>query len=337
MNKNITLAHGSGGGAMKRLIQEMFVSAFENSELDKQEDQARFALSEFTAQGGHLAFSTDSYVVDPIFFPGGDIGTLAVCGTANDVAMSGAIPRYLSCAFILEEGFALTTLQRIVKSMAETAKKANVEIVTGDTKVVAHGAADKIFINTSGIGVIPHGINWAATNIKAGDKIIVSGTIGDHGATILNLRESLGLDADISSDCRPLYPVVKVLLEIKGVRALRDATRGGVTAIMHEFKDSSGCGFEIKEADLPINPAVRGVCELLGLDPLNFANEGKLIAIVSSEDADQALLAMRNTEESKEAAVIGEVNDKGVVTVKGGFGGTRLLDLPTTEPLPRIC
>ena len=337
MSQRITLAHGSGGAAMQQLIRDLFVEHFASDELAKQEDQARLPMGKLIANGDQLAFSTDSYVVDPIFFPGGDIGKLAVCGTANDVAMCGAKPEYLSCSFILEEGLELEVLENVVRSMAATARQAGVSIVTGDTKVVAKGAADKIFINTSGLGVIPPHINWGAEMIQPGDKIIVSGTIGDHGATILNLRESLGLDGEIESDCQPLYPLVEALSPISGVRTLRDATRGGVTAIMHEFKASSGCGLEVHEDRLPLTPAVRGICELLGMDPLNFANEGKLIAVVAPEFAEQALGAMRETREGMQAAIIGEVNASGKVTVKGGFGGSRLLDLPSSEPLPRIC
>ena len=337
MNSRITMAHGSGGKAMQNLIQTMFVKHFCNAQLEQQEDQARLALTQFSDAGNTLAYSTDSFVIDPIFFPGGDIGKLAVYGTANDVAMSGAKPQFLSSAFILEEGLLLSDLEKIVVSMAKAASEAGIKIVTGDTKVVPKGAADKIFINTSGLGVIPKSVDWAANKIQPGDKIIVSGTLGDHGATILNLREKLGLDGQLTSDCQHLYPLVETMLPIAGVRCLRDATRGGVNAVLHEFMASSGCGFELDEASIPISPEVRGICELLGLEAINFANEGKLIAIVAKEQAQQALQALKQTTPGKNAAIIGDVNSENQVTIKSPFGGSRWLDLPNSEPMPRIC
>lgn len=337
MTDRITLAHGSGGKAMQKLIEEMFIKHFSNATLVQQEDQARLPLSLFNITGETLAYSTDSFVVDPIFFPGGDIGKLAVYGTANDVAMSGAKPLFLSSAFILEEGLLLSDLEKIVASMAKAASEADIKIVTGDTKVVPKGAADKLFINTSGLGAIPTQIHWGADKIQAGDKIIVSGTLGDHGATILNLREDLGLEGQLTSDCQHLYPLVEALLPISGVRCLRDATRGGVNAVMHEFMSSSGCGFELDEDALPLTPAVRGICELLGLEAINFANEGKLVAIVAEQDAEQALQAMKQTAEGKEAAIIGYANTANQITIKNPFGGSRWLDLPNSEPMPRIC
>lgn len=337
MTDRITLAHGSGGKAMQKLIEEMFIKHFSNATLVQQEDQARLPLSLFNITGETLAYSTDSFVVDPIFFPGGDIGKLAVYGTANDVAMSGAKPLFLSSAFILEEGLLLSDLEKIVASMAKAASEADIKIVTGDTKVVPKGAADKLFINTSGLGAIPTQIHWGADKIQAGDKIIVSGTLGDHGATILNLREDLGLEGQLTSDCQHLYPLVEALLPISGVRCLRDATRGGVNAVMHEFMSSSGCGFELDEDALPLTPAVRGICELLGLEAINFANEGKLVAIVAEQDAEQALQAMKQTAGGKEAAIIGYANTANQITIKNPFGGSRWLDLPNSEPMPRIC
>lgn len=336
-NKEITLAHGSGGRAMQSLIESLFLTAFSNPALNEREDQARIALADLASQGDRLAISTDSYVIDPIFFPGGDIGKLAVCGTANDVAVSGATPRYLSCGFILEEGLPMASLERIVQSMATTAQQAGIQIVTGDTKVVQRGAADKIFINTTGIGVIPAEIQWGTAMIRAGDRIIVSGTLGDHGATILNLREGLGLEAELISDCALLAPLIAPLRAIAGVRALRDATRGGVTAILHEFAAASGCGMEINEPDLPLKPAVRGICELLGLDALNFANEGKLVLVVSPEAQEAALAALRSHPLGQDAAVIGQVTERQQVRLCGAFGVSRRLDLPLDEPLPRIC
>ena len=336
-NDVVTMAHGSGGQAMQQLIEQLFLQAFANRALNEREDQARLSLPELSALGDRLAFSTDSYVIDPIFFPGGNIGKLAVCGTVNDVAVSGAIPKYLSCGFILEEGFPLSDLHTIVESMAATAAAAGVEIVTGDTKVVQRGAADKVFINTAGIGVISTNIQWGTQQIQPGDSVIVSGTLGDHGATILNLREQLGLEAELSSDCAVLTPLIEPLRAIEGVKALRDATRGGVTAILHEFADASGCGISITEADLPVSSAVRGVCELLGLEPLNFANEGKLVIVVKPEVEKQVLAALQQHPLGVNAAVIGSVTENKQVKLVGIFGASRLLDLPHSEPLPRIC
>ncbi|WP_058910546.1 hydrogenase expression/formation protein HypE [Entomohabitans teleogrylli] len=335
--KTITLAHGSGGQAMQQLIASLFMEAFDNPWLAEQEDQARLALAELTARGDRLAFSTDSYVIDPLFFPGGNIGKLAVCGTANDVAVSGAVPLWLSCGFILEEGLAFDTLEAVVRSMADTAREAGITIVTGDTKVVPRGAADKLFINTAGIGAIPTGVNWGASKIAAGDVLIVSGTLGDHGATILNLREQLGLEGELASDCTVLTPLIQPLLAIPGVKALRDATRGGVNAVLHEFAAASGCGIEISEAALPVKPAVRGVCELLGLEALNFANEGKLTIAVAREAADAVLDALRRHPAGRDAAVIGEAVERRGVRLAGLYGVKRTLDLPHAEPMPRIC
>lgn len=337
MDERITLAHGSGGKAMQQLIDKLFMKHFSNETLCKQEDQARLPIAPLLSIGSQLAYSTDSFVVDPLTFPGGDIGKLAVYGTANDVAMSGAKPLYLSSAFILEEGLLFSELESIVISMATAAKEAGLQIVTGDTKVVPKGAADKLFINTSGIGAIPNEVEWGANTIQSGDNIIVSGTIGDHGATILNLREDLGLDGMLQSDCQHLYPLVQSLLPIKGVRALRDATRGGVNAVLHEFATASECGFLLDETLLPITQEVRGICELLGLEAINFANEGKLIAIVSAEDTNTAIEALRQVSGGELATVIGQVNASKQVSIKNAFGGSRWLDLPSTEPMPRIC
>lgn len=335
--KQITLAHGSGGQAMQQLIGELFMRAFANPLLDEQEDQARIPLHELTAHGDRLAFSTDSYVIDPLFFPGGDIGKLAICGTANDVAVSGAIPRWLSCGFILEEGLEMATLERIVTSMAATAAAAGIAIVTGDTKVVPRGAADKVYINTAGIGSVPEGVNWGMRQIEAGDVLLVSGTLGDHGATILNLREGLGLEGDLQSDCAVLTPLIQALRGEPGIKALRDATRGGVNAVAHEFAASSGCGIEIEEASLPVKPAVRGACELLGLDPLNFANEGKLAIVVERQAAERVLARLRAHPLGVNAAIIGEVVEHKGVRLTGLYGVKRSLNLPHSEPLPRIC
>ncbi|CAI1536401.1 Hydrogenase isoenzymes formation protein hypE [Serratia proteamaculans] len=337
MNNVITMAHGSGGTAMQQLLDELFLPAFANPQLDQREDQARLDLAELTQQGDRLAFTTDSYVIDPIFFPGGDIGKLAVCGTANDLAVSGALPRYLSCGFILEEGLPLADLQRVVASMAATAQQAGIRIVTGDTKVVQRGAADKLFINTAGIGVIPPGLDWAAPHIRVGDAVIVSGTLGDHGATILNLREKLGMSLDVISDCAVLAPLIAPLRAINGVRALRDATRGGVNAILHEFARAAGVGIEVEENLLPVASAVRGICELLGLDAINFANEGKLVVVAAPEAELEVLAALQAHPLGKAATVIGRVTAGRQVRLQGAYGISRLLDLPHAEPLPRIC
>lgn len=333
----ITLAHGSGGQAMQQLIDHLFMQAFANPWLAEQEDQARLPLAELTARGDRLAFSTDSYVIDPLFFPGGDIGKLAICGTANDVAVSGAIPRWLSCGFILEEGLAMATLEKVAHSMAVTARAAGIQIVTGDTKVVPRGAADKLFINTAGLGAIPADIHWGAQQLAPGDVLLVSGTLGDHGATILNLREQLGLEGELASDCALLSPLIQQLRAVPGVKALRDATRGGVNAVVHEFAASTGCGIELQERALPLKPAVRGVCELLGLDALNFANEGKLVTGVAREAAQHVLEALRAHPLGQDAAIIGEVVAQKGVRLAGIYGVKRTLDLPHSEPLPRIC
>lgn len=317
---NIQLAHGSGGQAMQQLINSLFMEAFANPWLAEQEDQARLELAQLTAEGDRLAFSTDSYVIDPLFFPGGNIGKLAICGTANDVAVSGAIPRYLSCGFILEEGLPMETLKSVVNSMAATAREADIAIVTGDTKVVQRGAADKLFINTAGMGAIPADIRWGAQTLSVGDVLLVSGTLGDHGATILNLREQLGLDGELASDCAVLTPLIQTLRHIDGVKALRDATRGGVNAVAHEFATSCGYGIELSESALPLKPAVRGVCELLGLDALNFANEGKLVIAVERQAADRALAALRAHPLGRDAALIGEVVERKGVRLAGLYG-----------------
>lgn len=337
LNEVVIMAHGSGGRAMQQMIEQMFLSAFDNPWLNEREDGARLSLAELSSQGDRLAFTTDSYVIDPIFFPGGNIGKLAVCGTANDLAVSGATPAYLSCGFILEEGLALNDLQKIVNAMAQTAQEAGIAIVTGDTKVVQRGAADKIFINTAGIGVIPAAVKWAAKTIQAGDKVLVSGTLGDHGAVILNLREQLGMDLGVQSDCAVLAPMIAPLRALSGVHALRDATRGGVNAILHEFSEASGLGICIDENALPVKPAVRGICELLGLEPLNFANEGKLVLVVSAEAEDAVLKVLREHSLGIDAVTIGEVTVHPQVCIRGALGVIRQLMLPHAEPLPRIC
>lgn len=336
-SKTISLAHGSGTSASQTLIDQLFVSAFNNEILAAREDQARLSLSHLMTEGDQLAFSTDSYVIDPLFFPGGNIGKLAVCGTVNDLAVGGAYPRYLSCGFILEEGLSIDLLTQVVHSMAETAKEAGVAIVTGDTKVVPKGAADKLFINTAGIGVIPTALNWGMLQIQAGDKIIVNGTLGDHGATILNEREQLGLTGALSSDCAPLNGLIDQLRPIQGIRTLRDATRGGVNAVLHEFAQACGYGMLIEESLLPLSASVRGICELLGLDPLNFANEGKIVIIASADAAPTVLNALTAHPLGTNARIIGTVTQNPQVYLRGLYGIDRILDLPQYEPLPRIC
>ena len=336
----ITLAHGSGGKAMHDLIEDVFVASFDNSILDTLEDQARLPLAELSARGDRLAFTTDSYVVDPLFFSGGDIGRLAVAGTVNDLAVGGAKPLYLSCSIIVEEGFDIGILRRVACSMRDTAEEAEVKLVTGDTKVVPRGAADKLFINTAGIGVIPEGVSIAADRARPGDAILVNGTIGDHGVAILQERADLGLAAKISSDCQPLNGLVETLLATcPNVHCLRDATRGGVATVLNEFAAASRFCLRVVETALPISDEVRGVCELLGLDPLYIANEGKLVAIVPSGDAECALAAMRSHPAGRQAAIIGKVVEtpEAMVVLETPFGGSRILDMLVGEQLPRIC
>jgi len=336
----ITMAHGGGGKAMRDLIDDVFVSAFANSALAPLEDQARFALSQLARGGDRLAFTTDSYVVDPLFFPGGDIGELAINGTINDLAVSGARPLYLSCAVIIEEGFALADLRRIADSMQRAAVAAGVQIVTGDTKVVERGAADKLFITTSGIGVIPLGVNIAATRARPGDKVLVNGYIGDHGVAILSARADLALDVPIVSDTQPLHSLIEALLATcPDVHCLRDATRGGIATVLNEFALAADICVNLDEPTIPVREAVQGVSEILGLDPLYFANEGKLVALVPADRAEVALAAMRGHPAGRDAVIIGEVSDtpKGSVIMHTAFGGERIVDMLVGEQLPRIC
>ncbi len=336
---HVNMGHGGGGQAMHALIAEVFAAPFDNPLLATMEDQARVPLDALAAHGDRLAFCTDSYVVDPLFFPGGDIGTLAVCGTVNDLAMGGARPLYLSCAVILEEGFPVETLRRIVASMRRVAAEAGVQIVTGDTKVVGRGAADKIFINTAGIGVIPTGIDLSARKARPGDRVIVNGPVGDHGAAILVARKQLALEADIRSDCQPLAGLVAAMLAAcPAIRCLRDPTRGGLATVLNEFA-ASGVGIRVDEDALPLRESVRGACEILGLDPLYLANEGKLVAVVPPDAADTVLAAMRAHPAGADAAIVGEVLEQsaGTVILHTGFGGERVVDMLVGEQLPRIC
>jgi hydrogenase expression/formation protein HypE len=336
----INLSHGSGGKAMRALIEDLFLPAFGNTRADATEDQARLPLADLLRQGDRLAFTTDSYVVDPLFFPGADIGALAVAGTVNDLAVGGARPLFLSCGMVLEEGLPVETLQRVADSMRRMADRAGVAIVTGDTKVVERGAADKLFINTAGIGVIPAGIALSASNARPGDAVIVSGGLGEHGVAILVARNQLALEADVASDCQPLDGLVAAMLAAgPQTRCLRDATRGGVATVLNEFARASGVGIRIHERCLPLREPVRGACELLGLDPLYLANEGKLVAVVPAADADRVLTAMRAHPAGADAAIIGEVTraPAAMVVMESTFGGERIVDMLVGEQLPRIC
>ncbi len=337
----ITLAHGGGGKAMRDLIDDVFVEAFDNPELNGLEDQARVYLAQLQRGGDRLALTTDSYVVDPLFFPGGDIGKLAICGTVNDLAVGGARPLYLTCSVIIEEGLAVATLRDIVGSMAATAREAGVQVVTGDTKVVNRGSCDKLFINTAGVGVIPAGINLSAASARPGDVVLVNGLLGDHGATILKARGDMALNADIQSDCAPLHQLVDAILAAApATRFIRDATRGGLASVLNEVAEASGVAIDIVEAQTPIRPEVKGFCEILGLDPLYLANEGKLVCVVPAAEAEAALAALRSHPLGRDATRIGAVIDggrAGRVTMNTVLGGRRIVDMLVGEQLPRIC
>jgi hydrogenase expression/formation protein HypE len=333
--ERVLLAHGSGGVLSHDLISSFFVKAFQNPILDRLDDMAVLEID-----GAKLAFTTDSYVVTPIFFPGGDIGKLAVCGTVNDLAMSGARPLYLSAGFILEEGFPLRDLEAVIASMEKTAGRAGVRIVTGDTKVVNRGGADGIFINTAGLGRIPKGVDISGGNARPGDKVLVSGSIGDHGIAILSSREGLEFSTRLESDCAPLNGLVARMLEVsREIHCLRDPTRGGLSTTLNELARQSQNAIWVEESRIPVKEEVRGACELLGLDPFILANEGKLISIVAAEAADSVLAAMRAHPLGKDAALIGEVREapKGKVLLRTPLGSTRILDMLVGEALPRIC
>ena len=332
MQEIITLDYGSGGKKTARLIEELLVPAFSNPALDSLDDGA------VVKGDGQLAFSTDSFVVDPIFFPGGDIGKLAVCGTVNDLAMCGAEPKYLSCALILEEGLPMDDLRRVVESIRVAAEKAGVQIVTGDTKVVEKGRGDKLYINTAGIGFVKYP-GLSPKNIKAGDAVIVSGTVGDHGTAVMLARSGM-MQGELSSDCAALNSLCKAILETGAhVRVLRDPTRGGVATTLNEFVEGSDLGIVIDEEKIPVRPQVQAACGMLGLEPLYCANEGKLIAVVDPADADTVLEAMRETEEGRDAALIGSVSADypGRLVMQTAFGGKRILQKLTGAQLPRIC
>jgi len=323
---------------MQDLIEALFVSQFEGELPNSLEDQARIPFEELTAQGDRLAFTTDSYVVDPLFFPGGDIGSLAVNGTVNDLAVSGAIPRYLTCAMILEEGLPIDTLRQVVASMVTAAEAAGVKIVTGDTKVVPRGGADKLFINTAGIGVMRRGITPAAAHLQPGDVVLVNGPIGNHGATIMVAREEFALDTDLQSDCQPLNGLVDAIVAVcPQVRAMRDATRGGLATVLNEFADSAQVGIQLIEDEIPVDGAVQGLCELLGLDPLYLANEGKLVVVVPPGQVEEVLAAMQSHPTGTQSRIIGQVTDGQRVSLKTGFGTARVIDRLVGDQLPRIC
>ncbi len=331
----VEMIHGSGGKAMSQLIDGLFVEAFDNEFLRQKNDQASFDLPE-----GRVVMSTDNHVVSPLFFPGGNIGSLAVHGTVNDVVMSGAKPLYLSAAFILEEGYPLKELKKIVDSMAQAAVEAGVKIVTGDTKVVEHGKGDGVFINTTGMGVIPAGLDISGSNVKAGDKIILSGTIGDHGVAVMSLRENLTFETTLHSDSQALNDLVEVMVKaVPEIRCMRDPTRGGLGTTLNEIARQSNVGMQFDETKIPINPQVASACEFLGLDPLYIANEGKLIAFCAPEHAEHLLSVMRAHPKGCDASIIGEAveDDHCFVQMKTAFGGNRIVDWLSGEQLPRIC
>jgi len=332
---HIVMAHGGGGRLMQQLLAQIVQPSFANPFLNQQHDSAVLPFN-----GGKLAFTTDSYVIKPLFFPGGDIGKLAVCGTLNDLAMSGAKPLYISCSLIIEEGFAITDLQRIVDSMQKTAAAAGVPIVTGDTKVVERGKGDGVYINTAGIGVVAHGVDVAPRRAQVGDLVLLSGTIGDHGMAIMSLREGLAFETTIQSDSAALHTMVAALLAaVPDVHVMRDPTRGGVASALNEIAQDARVGIQIHAERVPVRSDVRSACELLGLDPLFVANEGKMLAIVPAAQADAALAAMRAHPLGSDAAIIGEVVDdhRGMLVERTGIGARRVITMQIGEQLPRIC
>jgi hydrogenase expression/formation protein HypE len=332
---HILLGHGSGGQLTADLIQRLFVPGFDNDVLSALEDQATLPFG-----GSRLAFTTDSFVVRPIFFPGGDIGSLAVNGTVNDLAVGGAKPLFLSAAFILEEGLALSDLTTIVASMHSACSEAGVVLVTGDTKVVDRGKGDKIFITTTGIGQVPDGRKLSIRNARPGDRIVISGTIGDHGIAIMSVREGIEFETVLESDCAPLHDLTRVMLDAcPNIRCLRDPTRGGLSSAANELATASRVGVELDSARIPVRPEVQGACEMLGLDPLYVANEGKLMAVAPEEDVDRLLEVMRAHPRGREAAVIGKVvaDHPGLVTLRSVVGGERVVTMLAGEQLPRIC
>jgi hydrogenase expression/formation protein HypE len=335
-NGRVDLSHGSGGRAMAHLIAEVFHESFSNEWLARGNDQAAFDVGQ-----GRMVMTTDGYVISPLFFPGGNIGSLAVHGTINDVAMAGARPLYLSASFIIEEGFALADLKQIADAMGAASREAGVPVVTGDTKVVERGKADGVFISTTGIGVVPEGLDLSAEKAKVGDRVLVSGTLGDHGIAVMSKRANMTFETDILSDSAALHELVAAMVAANsaGIRVMRDPTRGGLAATLNELSQQSGVGFRINEDSIPVRPAVAAACELLGLDPLNVANEGKLVAIVAPEAALSLLAAMRAHPLGQDAVDIGEVveDDHRFVQMTTSFGGGRIVDWLSGEQLPRIC
>ncbi len=334
-HSSVQLAHGAGGRLSAELIEKFFIPRFGNDTLDKLEDQA---ILDFPAD--RLAFTTDSFVVDPIFFPGGDIGDLAINGTVNDICMCGAEPLYLSVGFILEEGLDFEVLHRITLSMEQAAKMAGVQIVTGDTKVVHRGACDKLFINTSGIGQVLPGTHITATGLQPGDRILLSGTIADHGMAIMTTREGMSFQSTVRSDTAALHGLVRKMLGVsRDIHAMRDPTRGGLATSLNEFATSSKVGIRLQHGKIPVNPDVQGACEILGIDPIYVANEGKLVTVVPEGVADKMLAAMRTHALGEQAAIIGEVtaDHPGMVSMETALGANRIIDMPVGEQLPRIC
>jgi hydrogenase expression/formation protein HypE len=333
-HQQIVLGHGSGGRLTAQLVREIFLPAFDNPALRKLDDQAVLNVAP-----GRIALTTDSYVVTPLFFPGGDIGRLAVNGTVNDLAMSGARPLYLTAAFIMEEGLPLEELRRVVESMSQSASDAGVAIVTGDTKVVNRGCADKLFITTAGVGLVPDGISISASNAKAGDVVIISGPVGDHGITIWSTREGIDFVGSLRSDTAPLNALVEAMIVAGDVHVLRDPTRGGLGTSLCEIAASSSIGIELEANAVPVREEVKAACEILGMDPLFVANEGRLVAMVAESSAERVLQAMRRVPQGRDACRIGRVvaEHAGMVLVETEIGGSRILDVPFAEQLPRIC
>ena len=334
MSDRILLAHGSGGRLAHDIIRNSFLSALSNPVLARLDDSA------LIEPAGRLAFTTDSYVVQPIFFPGGDIGKLAVCGTVNDLAMVGATPHYLSLAFIIEEGLLISDLEKVVNSIKETTIAAGVAVVTGDTKVVNRGTADKLFINTAGIGTVPAGVDISGHNARPGDMLLLSGTVGDHGIAVLSQREGINFATELKSDCVPLNGLVaEMLVSGLNIHCLRDPTRGALATTLNEIAEQSGVSMRIYEEKIPVREAVSSACEMLGLDPLYVANEGKLVAAVSPGDAEKILEQVKKHQYGRDAAIIGEImgGNPGRVVMETGLGTTRIVDMLVGEPLPRIC
>ena len=332
----VTLAHGAGGKASAALIDAVFLDAFAGLERPPLTDAALIA----TTRAETLAFTTDSFVVKPLRFPGGSIGHLAVHGTVNDLAVMGAVPRWLSAAFVIEEGFAVNELRQVVADMAEAAAASGVSIVTGDTKVVGRGAADGLYVTTAGIGIVPPGRRLGADLVQRGDRLLISGTIADHGMAVMLARGDLALEGDLESDTAPVTELVEALFAAApSTRWLRDPTRGGVGTVCNELAHDSGLAVVLDEASLPIKPEVAGACDLLGIDPLYVANEGKLLAVVAAKEADAALGALRRHRLGAEAVLIGDIRDQpeGIVVLRTSFGGTRIVDMLVGDPLPRIC